>query len=75
MATTWHLAARSLMKAAKLLADDIKEMMQALGDLGRLEELLRRLRRLIENQGKTTNRNKNPSHAQLMADPDLLDWL
>lgn len=75
VATTWHIAARSLMKAAKLLADEIKEMMQALGDLGRLEELLRRLRRLIENQGKTTNRNKNPSHAQLMADPDLLDWL
>ena len=75
VATTWHIAARSLMKAAKLLADEIKEMMQALGDLDRLEELLRRLRRLIENQGKTTNRNKNPSHAQLMADPDLLDWL
>ena len=75
VATTWHVAARSLMKAAKLLADEIKEMMQALGDLGRLEELLRRLRRLIENQGKTTNRNKNPSYAQLMDDPDLLDWL
>jgi hypothetical protein len=75
VATAWHIAARSLMMAAEKLADDIKEMMQALGDLGRLEELLRRLRRLIENQGKTTNRNKNPSHAQLMADPDLLDWL
>ena len=75
VATGWHVAARSLMKAAKNLADDIMEMMQALGDLGRLEELLERLERLIENQGKTTNRNKNPSHAQLMADPDLLDWL
>ena len=75
VATSWHVAARSFMKAAKKLADDIKEMMQALGDLGRLEELLRRLARLIENQAKTTNRNKNPSYAQLMDDPDLLDWL
>lgn len=75
VATAWHVAARSLMKAAKLLADEIKEMMKALGDLDRLEELLRELQRLIENQAKTTNRNKNPSHAQLMADPDLLDWL
>ena len=75
VATAWHVAARSLMKAANLLAEDIKEMMKALGDLGRLEELMRDLQRLIENQGKTTNRNKNPSHAQLMDDPDLLDWL
>ena len=75
VATAWHIAARSLMMAAEKLADDIKEIMQALGDLGRLEELLRQLQRLIENQAKTTNRTKNPSHAQLMADPDLLDWL
>ena len=75
VATAWHIAARSLMMAAKKLADDIKEMMQALGDLGRLEELMRRLQRLIENQAKTTNRNKNPSYAQLMDDPGLLDWL
>ena len=75
VATAWHIAARSLMKAARLLAEEIKEMMKALGDLGRLEELLRGLRRLIESLGKTANRNKNPSHAQLMDDPELLDWL
>ena len=75
VATAWHLAARSLMRAASLLAEDIMEMMKALGDLGRLEELLWELRRLIESLGKTTNRNKNPSHAQLMDDPELLDWL
>jgi Transposase DDE domain len=75
VATAWHIAARSLMKAAEMLADEIKEMMKALGDLDRLEELLRHLQRLIENRGKTTNRNKNPSYAQLMDDPDLLDWI
>ena len=75
VATAWHIAARSLMKAASLPAEDIMEMMKALGDLGRLEELLRGLRRLIESLGKTTNRNKDPSHAQLMDDPELLDWL
>ena len=58
-----------------MLADDSNELMKALGDLDRLEELMRDLQRLIENQAKTTNRNKNPSHAQLMADPDLLDWI
>lgn len=75
VATAWHIAARSLMKAASLLAEEIREMMEALGDLDRLEVVMRRLQRLIENHGTTTNRNKNPSHAQLMADPDLLDWL
>jgi hypothetical protein len=47
------------MKAAEMLADEIKEMMKALGDLDRLEELLRHLQRLIENRGKTTNRRAN----------------
>lgn len=75
VATAWHIAGRSLMKAAGLMADEIKEIMKALGDLDRLEETLRGLQRLIENLGKTTNRNKNPSYAQLMDDPDLLDWL
>ena len=75
VATAWHIAGRSLMKASELLADEIKEMMKALGDLDRLEERLRDLQRLIENQAKTTNRNRNPSHAQLMEDPELLDWL
>ena len=57
-----------------MLADDSNELMKALGDLDRLEALMRDLQRLIENQGKTTNRNKNPSPAQFMAAPDLLDW-
>lgn len=58
-----------------MLADDSNEMMKALDDRDRLEELMQDLQRLIENQGKTTNRNKNPSPAQLMIDPDLLDRL
>ena len=45
---------------------------ERLGD--ELDEL-RRLRRPIEDRGKITNRDKNPSHARLVADPDLLDWL
>lgn len=75
VATAWPREGRSLPKAARALADMVQEILVALGDSAALEAALLRLRDLIENLGGTTNRKKEPSHAQLLDDPDLLDWL
>lgn len=75
VATAWSDDRRSLPKAARALADMVKEILLALGNSAALEAALLRLRDLIEKLGGTTNRKKDPSHAQLLDDPDLLDWL
>lgn len=75
VATAWQMAGRSLTKAARALAEVVKEILLALGDSAALEAALRRLRDVIEKFGGTTNRKKHPSHAQLIEDAELLDWL
>jgi hypothetical protein len=75
VATAWQVAARSLSRAARALAEAVKEILLALGDNAALEAALLRLREVIEKLGGTTDRKKDPSHAQLIEDPELLDWL
>ena len=75
VATAWQLAGRSLTRAARALAEEVKKILLALGDDAALEAALLRLRDVIEKLGGTTDRKKQPSHAQLIEDPDLLDWL
>jgi hypothetical protein len=75
VATAWTNERRSLLKASRALADMIKEILLALRDSAALEAALLRLRDLIEKLGGTTDRNKEPSHAQLVEDSELLDWL
>jgi hypothetical protein len=75
VATAWQVAGRSLTRAAHALAEVVKEILLALSDSAALEAALLRLREVIEKLGGTTNRKKEPSHAQLIEDPDLLDWL
>ncbi len=75
VATAWGNPRRSLTRAARALADMIKEILLVLRDGAALEAALLRLRDLIEKLGGTTDRKKEPSHAQLIEDPELLDWL
>jgi hypothetical protein len=75
VATAWQVAGRSLTRAARALAEAVKEILLALGDGATLEAALSRLRDVIENLGGTTDRKKDPSHAQLIEDAELLDWL
>ena len=75
VATAWPHGGRSLIKAARALAEVVKEILLALGDGAALEAALLRLRDVIEKLGGTTDRKKDPSHAQLIEDPELLDWL
>jgi len=75
VATAWRLPGRSLIHAARSVAEAIKEILLALGDNAVLQTCLRRLRDVIEKIGGTTKRNNDPSHAQLIEDAELLDWL
>jgi hypothetical protein len=75
VATAWRRGNRSLVKAARALADVVKEILLVLRDSAALEAALLRLRDLIEKLGGTTDRTKQPSHAQLIDDPEILDWL
>jgi len=75
VATAWRLAGRSLTRAARALAEVVKPILLALDDGAALEAALLRLREVIEKLGGTADRKKDPSHAQLIEDPELLDWL
>jgi hypothetical protein len=75
VATAWRLPGRSLIRAARSVAEMIKEILLALGDDAALQASLLRLRDVIEKLGGTTKRSTDPSHAQLIEDPELLNWL
>jgi hypothetical protein len=75
VATAWQVAGRSLTRAARALAEVVKEILLAQGDDIALAAALVRRRDVIEKLGGTTNRKKEPSHAQLIEDPEILDWL
>ena len=75
VATAGANEGRSMPKAALALKEMVKALLMCLGDRDRMEAQLRELREVIENLGGTTNRKKDPSHAQLIADPDFLTWL
>lgn len=74
VATAYPDAGRSLKKAADALGEMAKEVLRP-EDRAGMEAALRRLREMTEKDGGTVNRTKDPSYAQLMDDPDLLDWL
>lgn len=74
VATAWQMAGRSLARTARALAEVVKQMLLALGDSVALEAALLKLRDGIEKLGGTTDRKKDPSHAQLIEDAELLDW-
>ena len=75
VASAWRIEGRSLVKTTRALADVVKQILLALGDGDALEATLLQLRDVAQKLGGTTNRCKEPSHAQLIEDPELLDWV
>ena len=75
LATAWRLPQRSLVKAAKLLREELKGLLRALDDAKALAQAVRCLQRLVQRLAQVQKRKKNPSHAQLLEAPELLDWL
>jgi hypothetical protein len=75
LATAWEVRGRSLLKAARLLQEQVKALLLALFDAARLPEAFEELQRLMKELAHVKGRKENPSHAQLLDDPELLDWL
>ena len=74
LASCWGIADRSLRKAARLLQGQVKALLLVLFDPLRLQEAFQELRRLMEELAQVQSRKGNPSHAQLLDNPELLDW-
>jgi hypothetical protein len=75
LALVWHLPQRSLMRAAEQLRAWLKVLEWVLDDGAQLARLLQRLQRQMQRLAGVKKRRKNPSHAQLLEEPELLDWL
>jgi hypothetical protein len=75
LALVWHLPERSLLRAARHLREWLKVLEWVLDDSAQVERLLQRLQRQMERLAGVKKRRKNPSHAQLLDEPELLDWL
>lgn len=75
LATAGPDPSRSLRRAVRVLREALKGLLLALGTQAGLEGELRRLGELVGKLARTSKRGKRPSHAQLIDDPDLLDWL
>jgi hypothetical protein len=75
LSTTWGDAQRSLRKAAAIVRDWIVSIAEALDDPGRLRDVLCRLGAVIANKVRVSKRNKHPSSFQLLANPELLDYI
>lgn len=74
LATAWQLQERSLRQAARVLREKLKPLLLALADATQLEQALRRLQQLLKDLAQVKDRHKDPSHAQLLENPELLDW-
>jgi hypothetical protein len=74
LATAWWASSRSLRKAARLLRDEMKGLLLGVDDEATLERALRRLAGLLRRLARVKSRKRNPTHAQLLNDPDALDW-
>jgi hypothetical protein len=74
LATAWLVQRRSLLQAARLLRDELKALLLAVDDRAQLEKALRRLQQLLAKLAQVKDRHKDPSHAQLLDAPELLDW-
>ena len=75
VATAGANESRSMPKAALALMGMVKALLLCLEDRVEMEKELHELREVIENLGGTTNRKKDPTHAQLIANPEFLTWL
>jgi DDE family transposase len=75
LATAWQVPQRSLMRAAQRLRDWLLVLLLELDDAVALAHLLVRLQQELQRLARVKKRQRHPSHAQLLDEPELLDWL
>jgi hypothetical protein len=74
LATAWPLTARSLWKAAGHLRDWLPVLLAALDDATHLARELKRLHQVFARLARVRKRKSDPSHAELLDNPELLNW-
>jgi hypothetical protein len=75
LATVWHVPQRSLLRAARRLRDWLLVVLLSLDDGARLFEVLQQLQRELKILARVKKRRQHPGHAQLLNEPELLEWL
>lgn len=75
LATAWPVPDRSLRRAARRLRDWLVLVLRVLDDPGPLAQLLEQLAQEVARLARVKARTDNPSHAQLLNEPELLTWL
>lgn len=75
LAVAWQIPGRSLMKAARQLREWMLVVLQDLGDAAWVERVLGRLQQVLECVGRVKRRRRNANHAELLNEPELLDWI
>lgn len=65
----WAAPAHSFSKAARVVRKSVRELAAAIDHIGRLREVLRRLRRLLAHAGRLNPRHRHPNTYQRLLDP------
>jgi len=75
VATAWQVPQRSLLRAARRLREWLLLVLLTLDDSTALVRVLQRLQQHLQRLARVKVRRQKPSHAQLLNEPELLDWL
>jgi len=70
----WTDDRRSLLKAARALRDWIATLIGVLDDANQLLDTVSKLQTHLAHVAKIQSRKKQPSHFQLLRNPELLNW-
>jgi len=72
LASVWSMPQRSLTKAARTIRGYARSLVCCLDDAGRFEHLLTTLSNVVARTARIHTRKRNPSHWQLLHNPELL---
>lgn len=75
LATAWQMPQRSRLCAARRLRAWLLLVLLVLDDAVQLAQVLVRLQQELQRLARVKARKTNPSHAQLLNEPELLEWI
>jgi hypothetical protein len=74
LASVWSMPQRSLTKAVRATRGFARCLVCCLDDAGQFEQLLTTLSHIVARTARINTRQRNPSHWQLLQNPDLLTY-
>jgi len=72
--TVWLVEQRSLWRAAARLRNWIGQLIGAIDDTAKLQQVLDRQRQFVAKSARVNSRRKHPSCSQLLNNPELLEY-